>query len=417
MTYNSKVIEVVPYDPNWPKTFEEEALKIKKSLAINFINIHHIGSTSVSGLSGKPKIDIIAVVKFPADSILQLTRVGYTYKGEWNIPFKYGFTKRGIHNINLHVYEDNHPEIELNLLFRDYLRHHMEARDEYALLKEKLLKDPDASKKINSTFSGYNLGKNDFIQGIIKKTNFNRIRMLQCTHYSEWQSIKKLKNRLDPSHTLLDISQDPQYTYLVLYQGVEIIGYAHIQRDSDTQITMHTLLIDSHKQNQGFDKHFISLIEKWLQQQGYKNLYVMVSEAFFYLQQGYIRILPHMFDNITTNSQTFPMGKPLINPKKCRIKFIQLSDIKPSDIISLMNHSLLLKHMPLATHNFNQSDYNKFIHTKEKMWNEYGYGAWAFLLNKQFIGWGGLQAINDEIEIALVLSPIPLMNQSADSKT
>jgi|GEM_PF-3749945 len=51
---------------------------------------------------------------------------------------------------NLHIYEERHPEIELNLLFRDYLRQHPDARNEYTKLKENLLqKKSSYEKKLN----------------------------------------------------------------------------------------------------------------------------------------------------------------------------------------------------------------------------------------------------------------------------
>ena len=85
-------IKVVPYDHNWPRYFEEAAKKIKVFLGSNLIDIHHVGSTSVPGLVAKEKIDIIAVVKNGADTVDLLESAGYVYKGEWNIPLKYGFT-------------------------------------------------------------------------------------------------------------------------------------------------------------------------------------------------------------------------------------------------------------------------------------------------------------------------------------
>jgi hypothetical protein len=51
-----------------------------------------------------------------------LEKIGFTYKGEWNIPFKFGFTKRTENSINLHVLKEGHPEIGGNLLFRKHLR-------------------------------------------------------------------------------------------------------------------------------------------------------------------------------------------------------------------------------------------------------------------------------------------------------
>ena len=53
-----KKIEVVEYDSNWPKQYENEANKIKEALDNNLIAIHHIGSTSVPGLSAKRDLDI-----------------------------------------------------------------------------------------------------------------------------------------------------------------------------------------------------------------------------------------------------------------------------------------------------------------------------------------------------------------------
>ena len=60
-----KIIEVVPYDPNWPHIYEKEAELIRQALGGNCLAIHHIDSTSVPGLAAKPKIDIITVVQDP----------------------------------------------------------------------------------------------------------------------------------------------------------------------------------------------------------------------------------------------------------------------------------------------------------------------------------------------------------------
>jgi GrpB-like predicted nucleotidyltransferase (UPF0157 family) len=83
----SKEIQLVPYDPNWPHIFEKEAMLIRRALSDNCITVHHVESTSVPGLTAKPKIDIIAVVRSGGLSISQLEKLGFSYKGEWNIPF------------------------------------------------------------------------------------------------------------------------------------------------------------------------------------------------------------------------------------------------------------------------------------------------------------------------------------------
>ena len=113
-----KIIEVVPYDPNWPHIYEKEAALIRQALGGNCLAIHHIGSTSVPGLAAKPKIDIIAVVRIWFFDKSQLEAIGYKYRGGFNIPLRRSFTIRTAdRNINLHVFEENDPEIELNILF------------------------------------------------------------------------------------------------------------------------------------------------------------------------------------------------------------------------------------------------------------------------------------------------------------
>ncbi|MBA3603674.1 MAG: GrpB family protein [Parachlamydiaceae bacterium] len=180
------------------KIFEIEASKICEALGDNCIVVHHVGSTSVPSLSAKPVIDIIGVVKDPEKSIQSLEKIGFKYKSEYNIPMRLYFNRSDGSNgvdTNLHVYEEGHPEIELNLLFRDYLRDHPDARDEYAKLKETLLKEKASYEKTNSIFTGYNLNKNAFIRKILKKASFNRIRIMKCTHYAEWEAAKRLRRK------------------------------------------------------------------------------------------------------------------------------------------------------------------------------------------------------------------------------
>ena len=113
-----KKIEVVPNDPNWLSIFEAEAAQIKKILGNNCIALHHVGSTAIPGLAAKPKIDIIMVVRDLFFQASELEAIGYKYRGGFNIPLRKCFTIRTAdRNINLHVFEENDPEIELNILF------------------------------------------------------------------------------------------------------------------------------------------------------------------------------------------------------------------------------------------------------------------------------------------------------------
>eukprot|EP01103_Thecamoeba_quadrilineata_P001645 TRINITY_DN1148_c0_g1_i1.p1 TRINITY_DN1148_c0_g1~~TRINITY_DN1148_c0_g1_i1.p1 ORF type:complete len:115 (-),score=11.91 TRINITY_DN1148_c0_g1_i1:247-591(-) len=54
---------VIPYDPQWPKLYEEEKKLLTEELSSICINIEHFGSTSVPGMKAKPIIDIQIAVK------------------------------------------------------------------------------------------------------------------------------------------------------------------------------------------------------------------------------------------------------------------------------------------------------------------------------------------------------------------
>lgn len=290
----NKHIVVLPYNPDWPNIFEAESQKIKNALGDNCITIHHVGSTSVSGLSAKPIIDMIGVMKDPEKAIQQLERLGFKYKGEYNIPMRFYFNRSEGIEINLHVYQEDHPEIELNLLFRDYLRDHPEAREEYVNLKENLLKDRVSFEKQNSQFTGYNLGKDAFIRKVLKAANFNRIRMMKCTHYAEWEIAKKLRNKyfFDP----LKITDPYTWTFdhkdhvhFILYQGVEMVGYAHIQFWQDQRAALRIIVIDEDYRQYGLGSQFLQLCEQWLKKQGVKSLHDEARQnvVSFYRRNGY----------------------------------------------------------------------------------------------------------------------------------
>lgn len=314
----TKQITVVSYNPNWPQMFEAEAESIRKALGDNCIGVHHIGSTAVPNLAAKPKIDIVAEVKNPEESIYALENAGFIYKGEWNIPFKYGFTKRGSVEVNLHVFEENHPEIELNLVFRDYLRSNPKMINEYAALKEYLLHNESSFKKNNSMFTGYNLGKDAFIRKVLKLCGFNRVRFLKCTHYAEWEKAKHFRQTYffdkvpiaDPYEWTFN---HKDHVHFVLYQGVEIIGYAHVQLWPENRAAIRIIVIDKRKRNYGFGSQFLSLIEKWLMTHKHNRIHVESSLAAlqFYKKHEYSEMPFNDPDGYEYDPQDVGVGKIL----------------------------------------------------------------------------------------------------------
>lgn len=312
-------VEIKPYDRNWPHIFEKEALLIRQALGDNCIAIHHVGSTSVPGLAAKPKIDIIAVVRNLFFDKSQLEAVGYKYRGGFNIPLRRSFTIRTAErNINLHVFEENDPEIELNILFRDHLRENPSARDEYALLKHKLIAEESSHQKNDSIYRGYTLGKHDFIQNILQKSGFKKHRFVLCTHHSEWAAAKHFRDTyFFGPHGIEDpytwTFNHEEHAHLVLYQGTEIVAYAHIQFWPDQRAAIRIIAVDEYKRNQNSGSVFLALIEKWLKSFGVKSIHAesRQSSLRFYLKNGYCNMPFNDPENHESDPNDVPVGKLL----------------------------------------------------------------------------------------------------------
>ena len=242
----NNAISIHTYNDKWPFMLQNEAKAIIEALP-DLIDIHHVGSTSVPSLSAKPIIDIIVVVRDRNAAISPLEKLGYTFKGEYNIPFRSYFNKAGF---NLHMYEEGHSEITLNLTFRDFLRTHPKERQEYEALKNKLANESDASIK-KGMFKTYTLGKDAFIKECLKNAGYIGIRFLKATHYTE----------LDLARRYCDdaLIQDPNHHHLVLYEGIELIGYGHVDPRN----------IISYWVKEKWEKHFKELLLKWVKKEQY----------------------------------------------------------------------------------------------------------------------------------------------------
>jgi GrpB-like predicted nucleotidyltransferase (UPF0157 family) len=161
-------IKIVPYNPNWPDLYRQEARKIAAALAGEIILIHHIGSTAIPGIKAKPVIDcLIEVYQIErVDSYNdELITLGYHPRGENGIPGRRYFNKKigNEHTHHLHIFKVGHPEIDRHLDFRDYLRAHPNKAQAYSQLKEKL------AEKYRHDSVAYTAGKNEFVREIDQK--------------------------------------------------------------------------------------------------------------------------------------------------------------------------------------------------------------------------------------------------------
>ncbi|MCL2528148.1 MAG: RNA 2',3'-cyclic phosphodiesterase [Defluviitaleaceae bacterium] len=142
-----KPIVVAPYNPDWVVQFEKIKAFLLPYIGRVVTDIHHIGSTSVPGLSAKPIIDfdieIESMKNFPAIKE-QLGQLGYKHLGDVGIPGREAFMREipdDFMAYHMYVCPSDSPELRRHIKLRDYLRANPKAAEEYGLLKTALAKE------------------------------------------------------------------------------------------------------------------------------------------------------------------------------------------------------------------------------------------------------------------------------------
>jgi len=131
-------IEVVDFDPRWAVEFAELAGLIRGALGADVLDLEHVGSTAVPGLSAKPVIDIDLTVADSSDEAAyrpRLERAGFRFElreRPWHEHRMLTFDRP---RANLHVWSPNCPEVIRHRLFRDWLIAHPNDRELYANAK------------------------------------------------------------------------------------------------------------------------------------------------------------------------------------------------------------------------------------------------------------------------------------------
>ncbi len=148
-------IEIVDYQARWPGEFAEIAAKLRSAFGPLALAIHHIGSTSVPGLAAKDVIDLQVSVGSldPGETIDgAVVAAGYAVRPDIQGDHKpigadpgrslwrkrYGGAWAPARETHIHIRQRGLPNHRYALLFRDYLRASLPARENYALLKREL---------------------------------------------------------------------------------------------------------------------------------------------------------------------------------------------------------------------------------------------------------------------------------------
>lgn len=161
-------LRIVPYDPSWPARFGAERASLLALFGEGAAEVHHIGSTSVPGLSAKPVLDIL--VEVPSlpwiDGLAaSLESRGYDSRGEYGIPGRRYFSRpSGVGpKVHLHAFVRGDPHVARHLLFRDFLRCHARFAAQYGDLKTALALEHAHDR------DAYQRAKADFIEGMLDK--------------------------------------------------------------------------------------------------------------------------------------------------------------------------------------------------------------------------------------------------------
>jgi GrpB-like predicted nucleotidyltransferase (UPF0157 family) len=134
-------IEIVDYDPSWPRLFEQAAKTISEALASRLLLIEHVGSTSVPGLAAKPRLDLLMVVADPVDEaayVPALEAIGYALRIREEDWYQHRLLQGTDPAMNLHVFAPDCPEVGRMLRFRDWLRSNESDRSLYEQTKREL---------------------------------------------------------------------------------------------------------------------------------------------------------------------------------------------------------------------------------------------------------------------------------------
>ena len=159
-------VTVVPYDPDWPRQFDEERRALAGVFAGGEAVIEHIGSTAVPGLGAKPVIDIMVGVPALADiegRVAALEAAGYEYVQEYEaeLPDRRYFRKPrlGPRTFHMHCVIKGSGFWIRHLSFRDHLRAHQDSAAAYYNLKRELAMR--VSKR------EYTEAKSSFVEGVL----------------------------------------------------------------------------------------------------------------------------------------------------------------------------------------------------------------------------------------------------------
>jgi GrpB-like predicted nucleotidyltransferase (UPF0157 family) len=160
-------VQVVDYDPDWPRIFGGLKDRIWPSVCDVAVAIEHVGSTAVPGMAAKPVIDVDIVVASRAD-LLSLTQrletLGYRHRGNLGIEDREAFRApedQPAHH--LYACVGDSLAFQNHIAVRDFLRAHPSEAAAYSSLKKQL------AQRFRDERERYQQAKTDFVLSILER--------------------------------------------------------------------------------------------------------------------------------------------------------------------------------------------------------------------------------------------------------
>lgn len=163
------MLQLHPYKKAFPNLFRKEKRKLQRILGKRVI-IEHIGSTAIPETAGKGIIDIMLAFQKQEEikkAVKLLTKYGYYLpeSRDKNDRIFMSLTKlpeSALGDIHLHLTTTDSQSFRNTVLFRDYLTHHPNKKQQYIDLKYAI------SKEVGHDRAEYTKKKHDFINEILE---------------------------------------------------------------------------------------------------------------------------------------------------------------------------------------------------------------------------------------------------------
>ncbi len=164
------VLELREWDPRWPEIFSTLRSALLTRLGSRILEVEHVGSTSVPGLTAKPILDVLVGVPDLEQSlhlVPELGVMGFDFGPEDDVADRHYFRRGsdGLRTHHLSLAEPGSRHYHNSITFRDVLRRSTDLAATYAELKERLM------RKHRFDSLSYMHGKTDFVLGVLSENS------------------------------------------------------------------------------------------------------------------------------------------------------------------------------------------------------------------------------------------------------